>query len=126
MIKENEKSVRIHTGLGLASQLGYPTINVSIDGFEYGIYSCTTQYGPGILYITGTREGECHILDNNVNVESNELKISNINKLRLVKSGGLLDVIQCGLWWKKNRLLVCFGLCFVLVVFVLVCDKQGR
>jgi FAD synthase len=52
-------------GVGLASKLGFPTVNLKINNFKNGIYEVdSSKYGRGVAFITNNNTAEVHFMEN--------------------------------------------------------------
>lgn len=115
-------------GLGLASKLGYPTINVHTnDHIDCGIYQGMTNLGAAVVYVVGGGFAECHIIDKKVN-DINVGELIHITHLEAIEcnnsSDGLLRVMRYGFMYKRlESLLFCHVITLVILVWVwgLVC-----
>lgn len=83
-------------GAGLASMLGFPTINLDLDqNVPCGIYMGNTSYGDVTLIITST-SAECHFIHYNNEIET--LDAFDIHDLQKAPSnlGGIIDIYDKG------------------------------
>jgi hypothetical protein len=119
-------------GIGLASKLGYPTINIRINGdIECGIYKGMTNLGSGVIYVVGRGVAECHIIDKKIDEidVGEEIHITNLERIDTVSTDGLLGVMRYGLIYKRIESLLWLVLVLVWLCGVmngLVCGLRWR
>ena len=119
-------------GIGLASKLGYPTINIRINGaIECGIYKGMTNLGAGVIYVVGRGVAECHIIDKKIDEMDvgEEVYITNLERIDNISTDGLLGVMRYGLMYKRIESLLWFQVIIVLVLvwlWGLACGLRWR
>lgn len=114
---------KIVNGIGLASKLDYPTINLILNReIALGIYKCQTKFGNAILFVTDPNIGECHIINKKIQTNDQVLCVSNIEKIDDMSTNqGLLSLIDCGFMYKKylNIFSLCRGIMVLSIIFLL-------
>lgn len=83
-------------GNGMASQLGYPTVNVVVKPLiPAGMYVADTKYGKAVILVV-RKEWECHYLQWNPEIDKMQhLTYFNIRRLPS-SAGSIVDVFNRG------------------------------
>lgn len=97
-MNQNKISGSVTKGIGLASKLGYPTINIKNElNINNGVYAVKhSVYGNGVAFVFGDKS-EIHFLDT-IDFKEIELSCDIIQKISPPnRGGGILDIFYKGL-----------------------------
>lgn len=86
-------------GLGEASKMGYPTINLDLlKDIDCGAYTVNTEYGPGIMFVFASqRSAEVHLLKSNPTIYRGiTMKFNGLEKIIQKSKDGIIATFNNG------------------------------